>query len=61
MEALSSPPESFVFRMKFNTPAIASEPYWADHFQDNPKTGAFILIDPETYQTAAAGMIRGVA
>ncbi|MFN7606529.1 MAG: elongation factor 1-alpha C-terminal domain-related protein, partial [Hyphomonadaceae bacterium] len=36
-------------------------PVLADHFQDNPKTGAFILIDPETYQTAAAGMIRGVA
>ncbi len=36
-------------------------PVLADHFQDNPKTGAFILIDPETNQTAAAGMIRGVA
>ncbi|MEY3233764.1 GTP-binding protein [Aquidulcibacter sp.] len=35
-------------------------PILADHFQDNPKTGAFILIDPETNQTAAAGMIRGV-
>ena len=35
-------------------------PVLADHFQDNPKTGAFILIDPETNQTAAAGMIRGV-
>ncbi len=36
-------------------------PILADHFQDNPKTGAFILIDPDTDQTAAAGMIRGVA
>lgn len=36
-------------------------PIVADLFQDNPKTGAFILIDPETNQTAAAGMIRGVA
>jgi sulfate adenylyltransferase subunit 1 (EFTu-like GTPase family) len=35
-------------------------PILADHFEDNPKTGAFILIDPETNQTAAAGMIRGV-
>jgi sulfate adenylyltransferase subunit 1 len=35
-------------------------PILADHFQDNPRTGAFILIDPETNQTAAAGMIRGV-
>jgi sulfate adenylyltransferase subunit 1 len=36
-------------------------PILADLFQDNPKTGAFILIDPDTNQTAAAGMIRGVA
>jgi sulfate adenylyltransferase subunit 1 len=30
----------------------------ADRFDDAPATGAFVLIDPVTHQTAAAGMIR---
>ncbi|GAA4331729.1 GTP-binding protein [Pigmentiphaga soli] len=32
-----------------------------DAYRDIPATGAFILIDEATHQTAAAGMIRGVA
>jgi sulfate adenylyltransferase subunit 1 len=34
------------------------EPLIADRFEDVPATGAFVLIDPVTHQTAAAGMIR---
>lgn len=33
-------------------------PILGDLFAANPKTGAFILVDPTTNQTAAAGMIR---
>ena len=36
----------------------ALEPLLADLFDDAPATGAFVLIDPVTHQTAAAGMIR---
>lgn len=34
------------------------EPLIADRFDASPATGAFVLIDPVTHQTAAAGMIR---
>jgi sulfate adenylyltransferase subunit 1 len=36
----------------------ALEPLIADLFDAAPATGAFVLIDPVTHQTAAAGMIR---
>lgn len=36
------------------------QPFVADPYDDLPATGAFILIDPTTNQTAAAGMIRKV-
>jgi sulfate adenylyltransferase subunit 1 len=36
----------------------AQTPLLADSFDALPATGAFVLIDPVTHQTAAAGMIR---
>jgi len=33
-------------------------PYFFDAYADNRATGSFILIDPATNATAAAGMIR---
>jgi sulfate adenylyltransferase subunit 1 len=39
-------------RLKAQTPLLA------DTFDALPATGAFVLIDPVTNQTAAAGMIR---
>jgi sulfate adenylyltransferase subunit 1 len=36
----------------------ALDPLVADTFGDAPATGAFVLIDPVSHQTAAAGMIR---
>ena len=39
-------------RLKAQTPLLA------DLFDISPATGAFVLIDPVTHQTAAAGMIR---
>ncbi len=36
-------------------------PLCFDPFRQNPATGAFILIDPDTNATVAAGMIRGGA
>jgi sulfate adenylyltransferase subunit 1 len=36
------------------------QPFVADPYDELPATGAFILIDPATNQTAAAGMIRKV-
>jgi sulfate adenylyltransferase subunit 1 len=36
----------------------AQHPLIADAFETNRATGAFVLIDPATHQTAAAGMIR---
>lgn len=36
------------------------DPLLADRYTDLPGTGAFVLFDPDTHQTAAAGMIREV-
>src|SRR5690625_6275540 len=36
-------------------------PLFFDAYRINRKTGSFILIDPDTNTTVAAGMIRGVA
>jgi sulfate adenylyltransferase subunit 1 len=36
----------------------AQHPLLADDYASSPATGAFILIDPATHQTAAAGMVR---
>jgi sulfate adenylyltransferase subunit 1 len=36
----------------------ARDPLLADLYADLPATGAFVLFDPHTYQTAAAGMAR---
>ncbi|HVK79473.1 MAG TPA: GTP-binding protein [Verrucomicrobiae bacterium] len=38
----------------------ARDPILADLFADLPGTGAFVLFDPDTNQTAAAGMIREI-
>ncbi|MBW4026642.1 MAG: sulfate adenylyltransferase subunit CysN [Acidobacteria bacterium] len=38
-----------------------SQPLLADAYRDNRITGSFILIDPETNSTAAAGMIRSIS
>ena len=37
------------------------DPILADLYNDRPATGAFVLIDPASNQTAAAGMIREAA
>ncbi len=39
----------------------ATQPIFVDPYKINRRTGAFILIDPDTNTTVAAGMIRGVA
>jgi len=36
------------------------EPILADLYQENPATGAFVLFDPDSNQTCAAGMIREI-
>jgi len=36
-----------------------SEPLYIDPYRRNRSTGSFILIDPRTYDTLAAGMLRG--
>jgi sulfate adenylyltransferase subunit 1 (EFTu-like GTPase family) len=36
----------------------AGMPLLADRFEDIPAVGGFVLIDPISNQTAAAGMIR---
>lgn len=38
----------------------ARDPILADLFAELPGTGAFVLFDPDTNQTAAAGMIREI-
>jgi len=38
-----------------------ADPLFIDAYKVNRATGAFILIDPDTNATVAAGMIRGVA
>ena len=38
-----------------------ADPLFIDPYKINRDTGSFILIDPDTNQTVAAGMIRGVA
>ena len=38
----------------------ARDPILADLYAELPGTGAFVLFDPDTNQTAAAGMIREV-
>ena len=37
------------------------QPLFVDAYRINRRTGAFILIDPDTNTTVAAGMVRGVA
>lgn len=36
-----------------------ARPVYFDSYRENSETGAFILIDPVTHNTVAAGMIRG--
>jgi bifunctional enzyme CysN/CysC len=38
-----------------------ADPLFVDPYKINRSTGSFILIDPDTNDTVAAGMIRGVA
>jgi bifunctional enzyme CysN/CysC len=38
-----------------------ADPLFVDPYKLNRSTGSFILIDPDTNETMAAGMIRGVA
>ncbi|PSQ89480.1 MAG: adenylyl-sulfate kinase, partial [Bacteroidetes bacterium QS_4_64_154] len=38
-----------------------ADPIFVDSYKINRSTGSFILIDPDTNDTVAAGMIRGVA
>ena len=38
-----------------------ADPIFIDSYKINRQTGGFILIDPDTNKTVAAGMIRGVA
>ena len=37
-----------------------TEPLFVEAYRDNRETGSFILIDPTTYLTVAAGMVRHV-
>ncbi len=38
---------------------VTSQPIFADPYRQNRATGSFVLIDPHTNNTVAAGMIRG--
>jgi len=38
---------------------LVSQPIFFDAYQQNRSTGSFILVDPHTNATVAAGMIRG--
>ena len=38
-----------------------AHPLFIDDYRINRETGSFVLIDPDTYDTVAAGMIRGPA
>ncbi|MGH7688575.1 MAG: sulfate adenylyltransferase subunit CysN, partial [Gemmatimonadaceae bacterium] len=38
---------------------VTSEPIFFDSYQQNRTTGSFVLVDPHTNNTVAAGMIRG--
>lgn len=38
---------------------VTAAPVFFDSYRINKRTGSFILVDPETHATAAAGMIRG--
>jgi bifunctional enzyme CysN/CysC len=38
---------------------LVSQPLFFDTYQQNRSTGSFILVDPHTNTTVAAGMIRG--
>lgn len=40
---------------------VAAEPLFFDSYRVNRATGCFVLIDPRTNHTVAAGMIRGAA
>ena len=38
-----------------------TEPIFADDYRRNRVTGSFVLIDEDTHQTVAGGMIRGIS
>jgi bifunctional enzyme CysN/CysC len=40
---------------------VTSRPLFVDSYRINAATGSFVLVDPQTNETVAAGMIRGEA
>src|SRR5690606_28053192 len=44
-----------------NVRIATRDPILADRYGELPRTGAFVLLDPQTNQTCAAGMIREAA
>ncbi|HEU4990749.1 MAG TPA: sulfate adenylyltransferase subunit CysN [Gemmatimonadaceae bacterium] len=54
-EAVSSLALNDIARIRL----LTAQPVFFDQYQQNRNTGSFILIDPRTNNTVAAGMIRG--
>ena len=55
------PAESFALNEIGRVTIRTARPVFFDPYKANRATGSFILVDPVTNRTAAAGMIRGVA
>jgi len=51
--------ESLTLNEIGNVSITCSEPLYFDSYQDSRRTGSFILIDLQTYNTVAAGMLTG--
>ena len=56
-----SPAETFELNDVGRVEIRTAQPVFIDSYRINRRTGAFILLDPDTNTTVAAGMIRGVA
>ncbi|HET6569318.1 MAG TPA: sulfate adenylyltransferase subunit CysN [Rhodothermales bacterium] len=55
------PAEKFELNDIGRVEIVTTQPIFVDPYKINRRTGAFILIDPDTNNTVAAGMVRGVA
>lgn len=55
------PAETLILNEIARVQITTTQPLYYDRYQINRETGSFILIDPATNNTVAAGMIRGKA
>ncbi len=54
---VTAPPDALALNQLATVSVRLAEPIHADAYADNPTTGAFIVIDPDTSATAAVGFI----